>query len=241
MNQRGPTKDDLAAAYGRRVPDLIAPGLEVLFCGINPSLYSAATGHHFARPGNRFWPALYRAGFTRQLLQPWEAELLLEDGVGITNLVSRATATAAELTDDEVREGAGWHGRFAAIAHGASRWWASGRTGWLSTSLRRESAGKRSYCTQQPSGSCPTPADSTPTISCPSWQRRSGKFGNLPLVQLTPADDGIPQYRRSELMITGRPRKTQNTTASQAVTPNTCINIGTMRAEAVSGGRPLRA
>ncbi|MDF3053573.1 MAG: Uracil-DNA glycosylase superfamily, partial [Geminicoccaceae bacterium] len=96
---------DLAAAYGRRVPDLIAPGLEVLFCGINPSLYSAATGHHFARPGNRFWPALYEAGFTEKLLKPWEEELLLKNGVGITNLVSRATATAAELTDDELRDG----------------------------------------------------------------------------------------------------------------------------------------
>ena len=100
-----PSRDDLAAAYGRRVPDLIAPGLEVLFCGINPSLYSAATGHHFARPGNRFWPALYRAGFTERLLQPWEEKLLLEDGAGITNLVARATATAAELTGDELREG----------------------------------------------------------------------------------------------------------------------------------------
>jgi double-stranded uracil-DNA glycosylase len=105
MNERRPTRSDLAAAYGRAVPDLIAPDLKVLFCGINPSLYSAATGHHFARPGNRFWPALYRAGFTRRLLKPWEEELLLEEDVGITNLVSRATATAAELTDAELRSG----------------------------------------------------------------------------------------------------------------------------------------
>jgi double-stranded uracil-DNA glycosylase len=100
-----PTRSDLEAAYGRPVPDLIAPGLNVLFCGINPSLYSAATGHHFARPGNRFWPALYGAGFTRRLLKPWEEELLLDDGIGITNLVPRATATAAELTNDELRSG----------------------------------------------------------------------------------------------------------------------------------------
>ncbi len=100
-----PTRDDLAAAYGRRVPDLIAPRLDVLFCGINPSLYSAATGHHFARPGNRFWPALYAAGFTRRLLQPWEEELMLDDGFGVTNLVRRATATAAELTNEELRAG----------------------------------------------------------------------------------------------------------------------------------------
>jgi double-stranded uracil-DNA glycosylase len=105
MNERRPTRSDLAAAYGRAVPDLIAPDLKVLFCGINPSLYSAATGHHFARPGNRFWPALYRAGFPRRLLKPWEEELLLEEDVGITNLVSRATATAAELTDAELRSG----------------------------------------------------------------------------------------------------------------------------------------
>jgi double-stranded uracil-DNA glycosylase len=105
MSQPRPTRSDLAAAYGRSVPDLIAADLKVLFCGINPSLYSAATGHHFARPGNRFWPALYRAGFTQRLLKPWEEELLLEKGVGITNLVARATATAAELTDDELRSG----------------------------------------------------------------------------------------------------------------------------------------
>ena len=103
MTQRRPTRFDLEAAYGRSVPDLIAPHLKVLFCGINPSLYSAATGHHFARPGNRFWPALYGAGFTRRLLKPWEEDLLLEEGIGITNLVSRATATAAELTNDELR------------------------------------------------------------------------------------------------------------------------------------------
>jgi len=103
MSQARPTKNDLASAYGRGVPDLIAPGLAVLFCGINPSLYSAATGHHFARPGNRFWPALYGAGFTRRLLHPSEENLLLEEGVGITNLVARATATAAELTRDELR------------------------------------------------------------------------------------------------------------------------------------------
>ena len=105
MIQPRPTRSDLAAAYGRSVPDLIAPDLKVLFCGINPSLYSAATGHHFARPGNRFWPALYGAGFTGRPLKPWEEELLLEEGIGITNLVSRATATASELTNDELRSG----------------------------------------------------------------------------------------------------------------------------------------
>lgn len=100
-----PTRADLAAAVGRKVPDLIAPGLKVLFCGINPSLYSAATSHHFARPGNRFWPALHGAGFTDRLLKPWEERLLLDYGLGVTNLVSRATATAAEIGPEELRRG----------------------------------------------------------------------------------------------------------------------------------------
>src|SRR5438132_2123675 len=88
-----PTRVEIAAAMGRRIPDVIAPGLRVLFCGINPSLYSAAVGHHFARPGNRFWPALHRAGLTDRLLSPFEDRLLLERGYGVTNLVRRATAT----------------------------------------------------------------------------------------------------------------------------------------------------
>jgi TDG/mug DNA glycosylase family protein len=95
----------VAAAAGRTVPDLIAPGLGVLFCGINPGLYSGATGHHFARPGNRFWPALYAAGFTDRMVRPWEESMLLEVGVGITNFVDRATASAAELSPDELRRG----------------------------------------------------------------------------------------------------------------------------------------
>ena len=77
----------------------------MLFCGINPGLYSAATRHHFARPGNRFWPALYAAGFSDHLLQPWEEDRLLPRGVGITNLVARATAGADELTREELVAG----------------------------------------------------------------------------------------------------------------------------------------
>jgi double-stranded uracil-DNA glycosylase len=100
-----PTRAEVAAAVGRTVPDLIRPNLEVLFCGINPGLYSGATRHHFARPGNRFWPALYAAGFTHRLVSPWEEHLLLGVGLGITNLVARATATAAELSADELRAG----------------------------------------------------------------------------------------------------------------------------------------
>jgi TDG/mug DNA glycosylase family protein len=87
------------------VPDVIAPDLDVLFCGINPGLYSGATGHHFARPGNRFWPALHGAGFTSRQLDPSEERLLLDFGCGITNLVPRTTASAAELDNSELVRG----------------------------------------------------------------------------------------------------------------------------------------
>lgn len=102
-----PTAADLAAARAKTLPDVVAPGLSVLFCGINPGLYSAATGHHFARPGNRFWPALHQSGFTPRLLRPAEQEELLDHGLGVTNIVPRATARADELTRDELRAGAG--------------------------------------------------------------------------------------------------------------------------------------
>ena len=87
-----PTRQQLIEAAGKTVPDVIAPGLRVLFCGINPGLYTAAVGHHFARPGNRFWPALHASGFTARLLSPFEERELLERGCGITNVVPRATA-----------------------------------------------------------------------------------------------------------------------------------------------------
>ncbi|HEX7177043.1 MAG TPA: G/U mismatch-specific DNA glycosylase [Pyrinomonadaceae bacterium] len=102
---RRPTKEELLAAAGKTVPDLIAPRLRVLFCGINPGLYSGAVGCHFARPGNRFWPALYAAGFTERQLSPFEERELLKSGYGITNVVERATATAAELSAHEFVEG----------------------------------------------------------------------------------------------------------------------------------------
>jgi TDG/mug DNA glycosylase family protein len=95
----------VAAAAGRAVADVAAPGLSVLFCGINPGLYSAATGHHFARPGNRFWPALHQSGITGRLLRPSEQEELLGLGVGITNIVARATARADELSKEELVAG----------------------------------------------------------------------------------------------------------------------------------------
>lgn len=103
---RRPTRDELAAARTKTVPDVIANGLRVLFVGINPGLYSGAVGHHFARPGNRLWPTLARSGFTPRLLAPPEERSLLDYGLGITNLVPRTTAAADELTADELREGA---------------------------------------------------------------------------------------------------------------------------------------
>jgi double-stranded uracil-DNA glycosylase len=105
LNPRTPTKAELLAAKDKSVPDVIAPDLRVLFCGINPGLYTAAIGHHFGRPGNRFWPALYASGFTDRLLSPYEEHELLPRGYGITNVVNRATATAAELSTAELVAG----------------------------------------------------------------------------------------------------------------------------------------
>jgi TDG/mug DNA glycosylase family protein len=106
-----PTRAQIAAAAGKTVPDVLAAGLKVLFCGINPGLYSGAVGHHFARPGNRFWPTLHAAGFTDRLLSPFEERELLAHGLGITNFVERATATAGELTAEELTAGARRLGR----------------------------------------------------------------------------------------------------------------------------------
>lgn len=100
-----PTKAEIQAAEGATVPDVIAPDLKVLFCGINPGLYSGAVGHHFAYPGNRFWPAIYEAGYTDRILEPYEADELLAQGYGITNFVERATARASDLTREEFEEG----------------------------------------------------------------------------------------------------------------------------------------
>ena len=105
MRSVKPTRADLLAAKNKTIRDVMAPNLNVLFCGINPGLYSGATGHHFARPGNRFWPTLYQAGFTPRLLHPSEERELLEYRYGITNLVPRATATADELSAEELVAG----------------------------------------------------------------------------------------------------------------------------------------
>ena len=101
-----PSKADLEAARGRTIPDVLGPDLDVVFVGINPGLWSGAVGHHFARPGNRFWKALHRSGFTDRLLAADEDASLPGWHLGVTNLVARTTATAAELSTDELRLGA---------------------------------------------------------------------------------------------------------------------------------------
>jgi TDG/mug DNA glycosylase family protein len=100
-----PSKDELDAARGRTISDVLAPRLDVVFVGINPGLWSGATGHHFARPGNRFWKALHRSGFTDRVLSPSEDVVLPTYGLGVTNLVGRTTARADELTPSELRDG----------------------------------------------------------------------------------------------------------------------------------------
>ncbi|MHB1354445.1 MAG: G/U mismatch-specific DNA glycosylase [Anaerolineae bacterium] len=101
-----PSRLELQAAANKTVPDVIVPGLRVLFCGINPGLYSAAIGHHFGRPGNRFWPALYAGGFTPRLFSPYDEVELLSLGLGIVNLVDRASLAADELSAEELVTGA---------------------------------------------------------------------------------------------------------------------------------------
>ncbi len=100
--QRKPTPEEIRAAFGKTVPDIIAPDLQILFCGINPSLYSAAVGHHFARPGNRFWRTLHVAGFTERLLAPFEDSDMKQFGYGVTNIVDRASARADQLDAQEL-------------------------------------------------------------------------------------------------------------------------------------------
>jgi double-stranded uracil-DNA glycosylase len=103
------TREELEAARSRLLPDVLPglgdPPLRTLFCGINPGLVSALTGHHFARPGNRFWPTLYAAGFTTRLLHPEEQGELRGLGLGVTNVAPRATARADELTHEELVAG----------------------------------------------------------------------------------------------------------------------------------------
>ena len=177
-----PSPADLLAARDRTLPDVVAPGLRVLFCGINPGLYTAWAGHHFARPGNRFWPALHRSGFTARQLHPSEQAELLPLGLGITNVVERATATADELTRDELVAG----GR--RLTADVERW----RPAWLAvlgvtayrTAFAEKTRGRRPpgsvASVRHGSGCCPTRAGSTRTgrpprspAPSPSSARRS--------------------------------------------------------------------
>lgn len=105
MNSPKPTKAELLAAVDKTISDVIDPDLKVLFCGINPGLHSGATGHHFARPGNRFWKVLHTAGFTPRIFAPSEERELLSLGYGITNVASRTTARADELSTEEIIAG----------------------------------------------------------------------------------------------------------------------------------------
>lgn len=136
--ERAPQADAIRSAVGRRIPPVIAPGLAVLFCGTNPGLYSAAAQHHFARPGNRFWPALHLAGFTERLLAPHETDELLGSGYGITSLVRRATATAREVTPAELLAGRGRLARSVRTYH--PRWVAVFGVGAYRTAFGRPQA-----------------------------------------------------------------------------------------------------
>ncbi len=170
----GFTPEELQAARDRLVPDVAASGLRVLFCGINPGLLSAATGHHFARPGNRFWPVLYASGFTPRVFRPAEQEELLAHGVGITNVVARATAKADELTAEELREG----GRLLAekVARLRPRRLAvAGITAYrIAFDDKHATSGPRNAPWATPvSGHCPTPAASTRIGRPPPWRRNT--------------------------------------------------------------------
>jgi double-stranded uracil-DNA glycosylase len=105
MKSFKPSKEDIREAVNRTVPDLIDHNLKVLFCGINPGIWSGATGLHFAKPGNRFWKVLHAAGFTDRVLHPSEEHELLERGYGITCFCKRTTARADELSVEEYVEG----------------------------------------------------------------------------------------------------------------------------------------
>lgn len=132
-----PTPAQLQQAYGRTVPDLLRPGLAVLLCGINPSLWSGAVGLHFATPGNRLWPTLHASGWTPRRLDPSETGAILDAGLGITNLVARATARADELTDPELRAGLAL---LAALARRARPEWVA----FLGLGAYRTATGERS-------------------------------------------------------------------------------------------------
>ena len=155
-----PSKEDLEAARGRTIPDVLGPDLDVVFVGINPGLWSGAVGHHFARPGNRFWKALHGSGFTDRLLSPLEDASLLERNLGLTNLVARTTATAAELERrrDPPRGRRSSRRGSSRCIRGSSPCSGSARTGRGSTDATRRSGRRRTISAVRGSGSCRTPA-----------------------------------------------------------------------------------
>ena len=156
---RRPSLAEVAAAEGKTLPDIIAPDLKVLLCGINPGLYTAAIGHHFGRPGNRFWPALYASGFTDRLLCPYEGARVAAAGYGITNLVARASARADDLTEEELGRGREvLERKVARYRPSSSPSWESRRIARRSRGRARCSAFKRRCWRRQRSGCCPVPA-----------------------------------------------------------------------------------
>ena len=188
-----PTKAQLLAAHKKRVPDLIAKNLIVLFAGINPGLYTATIGRHFGRPGNRFWPALYGGGFTPRLFSPFEGSLLLDLKFGITNIVERATARADELTNDELRAGgqplqpkSNAGGRLSSPSS------ASARTASSPASKTPASACKRTPSAAALPGCCPTRAASTPTTSPPPSHNSSETSAAGPLHGTGAAEISVP-------------------------------------------------
>jgi TDG/mug DNA glycosylase family protein len=148
------------AAEGRTVPDVIGPDLAVLFVGINPGLYSGAVGHHFARPGNRFWKALELAGFTDRVLSPFEEHELLRHRLGVTNLVDRATRSADDLSPDELRKGASrlerkvrrYEPRFVAVLGVSAHRTAFGRSKAVVGRQDEDLAGAKVWVLPNPSG-----------------------------------------------------------------------------------------
>jgi TDG/mug DNA glycosylase family protein len=160
VRQKKPTVQEVQAAHGKRLHDILAPDLDVLFCGINPGLYSAAVGHHFSRPGNRFWPALHASGFTKSLLEPHEQNEMLRYGCGLTNLVARATSVAAALSSEELRHGRGllqrkvrrYHPIFVAVLGKGAYQTAFRRTKAEFGLQQEELAGARLWLLPNPSG-----------------------------------------------------------------------------------------
>ena len=160
MRQKKPTVKEVQTAHGKHLRDILAADLDVLFCGINPGLYSAAVGCHFARPGNRFWAALHASGFTARLLEPYEQREMLQYGCGLTNLVARATSVAAALSTEELRHGRGLLQR--KVRRYAPGWVAVLGKGAYQTAFRRpkaefgpqeeELAGARLWLLPNPSG-----------------------------------------------------------------------------------------